>query len=51
MVCQYARPMAQATVAEEEYLQTMFWLEEAGLQINGRTSPARCSSPRPRSTR
>src|SRR5262249_6442520 len=26
--------MAQATVAEEEYLQTMFWLEEAGLQIN-----------------
>src|SRR6266511_5620752 len=27
--------MAQATVAEEEYLQTMFWLEEAGLQING----------------
>jgi len=27
--------MAQATMAEEEYLQTMFWLEEAGLQING----------------
>jgi len=27
--------MAQATVAEEEYLQTMFWLEEAGLSING----------------
>src|SRR5436190_19102762 len=27
--------MAEATVAEEEYLQTMFWLEEAGLQING----------------
>ena len=27
--------MAQATVAEEEYLQTMFWLQEAGLQING----------------
>jgi DtxR family transcriptional regulator, iron-dependent repressor len=27
--------MAQATVAEEGYLQTMFWLEEAGLQING----------------
>jgi DtxR family transcriptional regulator, iron-dependent repressor len=25
----------QATVAEEEYLQTMFWLEEAGLPING----------------
>jgi len=24
-----------ATVAEEEYLQTMFWLEEAGLPING----------------
>ena len=24
-----------ATVAEEEYLQTMFWLEEAGLQITG----------------
>jgi DtxR family Mn-dependent transcriptional regulator len=27
--------MAQATVAEEEYLQTMFWLKEAGLPING----------------
>jgi DtxR family transcriptional regulator, iron-dependent repressor len=27
--------VAQATVAEEEYLQTMFWLEEAGLPING----------------
>jgi len=27
--------MAKATVAEEEYLQIMFWLEEAGLQING----------------
>src|SRR5436309_7962193 len=27
--------MAQATVAEEEYLQTMFWLQEAGLPING----------------
>src|SRR5512135_3181268 len=27
--------MTQATVAEEEYLQTMFWLEEAGLPING----------------
>src|SRR3990170_1707238 len=27
--------MAQATVAEEEYLQMMFWLEEAGLPING----------------
>src|SRR3954452_13208709 len=25
----------QATVAEEEYLQIMFWLEEAGLSING----------------
>jgi DtxR family Mn-dependent transcriptional regulator len=25
----------QATVAEEEYLQTMYWLEEAGLQITG----------------
>ena len=25
----------QATVAEEEYLQTMFWLEEAGLPITG----------------
>jgi len=24
-----------ATVAEEEYLQTMFWLEEAGLEITG----------------
>jgi len=27
--------MAQATVAEEEYLQMMFWLEEAGLPITG----------------
>lgn len=25
----------QVTVAEEEYLQSMFWLEEAGLPING----------------
>jgi DtxR family transcriptional regulator, iron-dependent repressor len=25
----------QATVAEEEYLQSMFWLEEAGLPITG----------------
>jgi len=25
----------QATVAEEEYLQTMFWLDEAGLPITG----------------
>jgi len=25
----------QATIAEEEYLQTMFWLEEAGLAITG----------------
>ena len=24
-----------ATVAEEEYLQMMFWLEEAGLPITG----------------
>ena len=24
-----------ATIAEEEYLQSMFWLEEAGLQITG----------------
>src|SRR6185436_4091487 len=24
-----------ATVAEEEYLQSMFWLEEAGLPITG----------------
>src|SRR6478752_3820446 len=27
--------MAKATVAEEEYLQIMFWLEEAELPING----------------
>jgi len=27
--------MAHATVAEEEYLQMMFWLEEAGLPITG----------------
>ena len=25
----------QATVAEEEYLQIMFWLEEAGLPMTG----------------
>jgi DtxR family Mn-dependent transcriptional regulator len=25
----------QATVAEEEYLQTIYWLQEAGLQITG----------------
>ena len=25
----------QATVAEEEYLQTIFWLQEAGLPITG----------------
>ena len=25
----------QATVAEEEYLQSMFWLEEAGLPMTG----------------
>ncbi len=25
----------QVTIAEEEYLQAMFWLEEAGLSING----------------
>ena len=24
-----------ATIAEEEYLQIMFWLEEAGLPITG----------------
>src|SRR5438093_11644218 len=27
--------MADATVAEEEYLQTIFWLEEAGLPMTG----------------
>src|ERR671923_1365096 len=27
--------MADATVAEEEYLQIMYWLEEAGLPITG----------------
>src|SRR4051794_30203088 len=27
--------MADATVAEEEYLQTLFWLEEAGLPMTG----------------
>src|SRR6478609_12170078 len=27
--------MAKATVAEDEYLQSMLWLEEAGLPING----------------
>src|SRR5258708_38974007 len=25
----------QATVAEEEYLQTLFWLQEAGLPMTG----------------
>ena len=25
----------QATVAEEEYLQVIFWLEEAGLPMSG----------------
>ena len=27
--------MSDATVAEEEYLQTIFWLQEAGLPITG----------------
>src|SRR3954463_207591 len=27
--------MADATVAEEEYLQTLFWLQEAGLALTG----------------
>ena len=27
--------MADATVAEEEYLQTLFWLQEAGLPLTG----------------
>src|SRR5215510_10569242 len=27
--------MEQATVAEQEYLEIMFWLEEAGLQMTG----------------
>ena len=27
--------MADATVAEEEYLQTIFWLHEAGLPMTG----------------
>src|SRR5213080_1233227 len=27
--------MADATVAEEEYLQTLFWLQEAGLAMTG----------------
>ena len=27
--------MAEATVAEEEYLQTLFWLQEAGLPMTG----------------
>src|SRR5206468_11679485 len=27
--------MAGATVAEEEYLQTLFWLQEAGLAMTG----------------
>src|SRR4051794_39580750 len=28
-------PMADVTVAEEEYLQTLFWLQEAGLPMPG----------------
>ena len=39
-----------ATVAEEEYLQMMFWLEEAGL-ITGASAPARCSCRRRPCTR
>ena len=33
----YDRPMSSdhATVAEEEYLQTIFWLHEAGLPMTG----------------
>src|SRR5437660_5874389 len=27
--------MADATIAEEEYLQTLFWLQEAGLAMTG----------------
>ena len=32
---EYVRSMADATDAEEEYLQTLFWLHEAGLPITG----------------
>ena len=28
-------PMADVTVAEEEYLQTLFWLHEVGLPMTG----------------
>ena len=28
-------PMADVTVAEEEYLQSLFWLQEAGLPMTG----------------
>jgi DtxR family Mn-dependent transcriptional regulator len=47
-----SRPVTaeHATVAEEEYLQMMFWLEEAGLPITGaniaramQLSPRRCT--------
>jgi len=31
----YDGPMADATVAEEEYLQTLFWLQESGLPMTG----------------
>ena len=27
--------MSEATVAEEEYLQTLYWLSEAGLPMTG----------------
>ena len=30
-----ARMPHEATVAEEEYLQTIFWLQEAGLPMTG----------------
>ena len=29
----------QATVAEEEYLQIIYWLQEAGLPITGEHGP------------
>ena len=37
-----------ATVAEEEYLQTIFWLQEAGLPMTGANVARASSSPIPR---
>ena len=46
--------MADVTVAEEEYLQTIFWLQEAGLPMTGRersAGDAALAADRPRDDR